>query len=145
MNIGERIRILRKKEGLSQIEFCKKIKLSQGRLSEIEQGKNNPAFDTLVSIKSVFNISLDWLVTGEYSKSNTENIPDNNEIKKINVELCEEEIELIQIYRTLNEREKGKLEGYLDGFMEKSKKTNLGLSSNYQTGKKAVTDEKKHA
>lgn len=36
MTIGDRIKVVRKNEGLNQIEFAKRINVSQGRLSEIE-------------------------------------------------------------------------------------------------------------
>lgn len=82
--VGDRIKDLRKKEGLNQLDFCKKINLSQGRLSEIEKGKNNPSYETLVSIKNIFNVSLDWLVSGEYPKS--DNIISNDQSRIINTE-----------------------------------------------------------
>lgn len=145
MSIGERIKSLRKKEGLNQIEFCKKIKLSQGRLSEIEQGKNNPSYDTLISVKEVFGVSLDWLVTGEYSKTDNVDTLEDGKLQDNMIELSEEEIELVQTYRSLSDRQKGKLEGYLDGFIEKNKNVKKGLSSNYQSGEEAATREKKHA
>jgi DNA-binding XRE family transcriptional regulator len=48
--IGENIRKLRKMAGLTQIEFAKQIGISQGTLSDIEQGNSNPSVDTVLSI-----------------------------------------------------------------------------------------------
>jgi transcriptional regulator with XRE-family HTH domain len=41
---------LRKNAGLTQIEFAKRIGVSQGTLSDIEQGNCNPSIDTVLSI-----------------------------------------------------------------------------------------------
>jgi len=67
--VGKRIKDIRARQGLNQKDFCKIINLSQGRLSEIEQGKNYPSFETLRSIKENFDVSLDWLITGRLSSS----------------------------------------------------------------------------
>ncbi|WP_436240481.1 helix-turn-helix domain-containing protein [Paenibacillus sp. LjRoot56] len=46
INIGPNIRRLRKLNNMNQVEFSSRIGISQGNLSEIEQGNCNPSFDT---------------------------------------------------------------------------------------------------
>ncbi len=65
MEIGKRLKILREKLGLSQSEFAKKIGTSQGYLSELERNLKKPGSDLLLSLKRLFNVSTDWLLTGE--------------------------------------------------------------------------------
>jgi transcriptional regulator with XRE-family HTH domain len=86
--VGSRIKSIRLDQNLNQKEFCNKIKLGQSRLSEIESNKNKPSFDTLLSIKDVFGVSIDWIISGsEYSNDS-------------NSSLSEDEKELLEKYRS---------------------------------------------
>jgi transcriptional regulator with XRE-family HTH domain len=60
--IGLKVRGIRKKHNMNQIEFSKKIGVSQGRLSEIEQDKTKPSADTLMQLRKHFKIDLNWLL-----------------------------------------------------------------------------------
>lgn len=64
IDIGERIRFLRKKSGLTLEQFSSRIGISNPALSRIESGKNNPARSTIVSICREFGVSEEWLRTG---------------------------------------------------------------------------------
>ncbi|MHA7965887.1 helix-turn-helix domain-containing protein [Paenibacillus sp. CAU 1782] len=61
---AERFQYLRKLTGLKQAEFASRINLSQGRLSDIEKGKNKPSADTLVSVAQQFSTDVNWLLMG---------------------------------------------------------------------------------
>lgn len=64
--IGERVKELRTSKHLSQIEFSKHLGISQGFLSDLENGKSSPNSEILLSIKRLFpDVSSDWLLTGE--------------------------------------------------------------------------------
>lgn len=67
--IGQNIRKLRKAVGFTQIEFAKQINVSQGTLSDIEQGNCNPSMDTILSIHNQFEVTLDWLLKGSQRNS----------------------------------------------------------------------------
>jgi transcriptional regulator with XRE-family HTH domain len=62
MTIGERIKIIRKGEGLNQIEFANRISVSQGRLSEIESGVAMPSVETIKLIIKEFSCDVNWLL-----------------------------------------------------------------------------------
>lgn len=64
-NIGMRIKKIRKENNMKQLDFSKRIGISQGTLSEIENGKFKPSIDTLISICKQFDISSDWILTGK--------------------------------------------------------------------------------
>ena len=66
--IGERIKKIRKDKNLNQKSFAKAIGISQGALSEIENSNINPSIETVISIVKQYNISLNWLILGEYNK-----------------------------------------------------------------------------
>ncbi|WP_052339324.1 helix-turn-helix domain-containing protein [Gorillibacterium massiliense] len=61
MTIGDKVKAIRKQHQLSQIAFADTIGISQGRLSEIEQGKTKPSADTLHELRKKFNVDLNWL------------------------------------------------------------------------------------
>jgi transcriptional regulator with XRE-family HTH domain len=60
--IGEKVKRIRKKYKMSQVEFSEKIGISQGRLSEIEQDKTKPSADTLIQLRKYFGVDLNWLL-----------------------------------------------------------------------------------
>ncbi len=60
----ERIRILRKKLGLTQDEFAKKLSLSQNFIAQVESGKKNPSERTILDICREFHISYLWITKG---------------------------------------------------------------------------------
>ena len=61
---GTRIRAIRKKAGLSQIDFSKKICISQGQLSAAENNKMCLSKAVLRLISILFDVNEDWLING---------------------------------------------------------------------------------
>lgn len=61
MNLGNTIKILRKKKGLQQIELAKLCKLSQTYLSQIENNQKEPNISTLKQIALNLNIPLPFI------------------------------------------------------------------------------------
>jgi transcriptional regulator with XRE-family HTH domain len=60
--IGVKVKGIRKKQKMNQVDFSKKIGISQGRLSEIEQDKTKPSAKTLIELRKQFNVDLNWLL-----------------------------------------------------------------------------------
>lgn len=65
MKIGQRIRQVRENNSLKTAAFAKIIGISQGSLSDIENGKTNPRASTLQNLVSSMNVDPLWLLTGE--------------------------------------------------------------------------------
>lgn len=65
VNIGERIKQIRKSYSMSQATFASHIGISQGTLSEIERGKFNPSVETVISISEKMGVKTDWLLRGD--------------------------------------------------------------------------------
>lgn len=63
-SLNERIKELRKKHGLSQKDFAKKIGVSQRSVSWSEQPGNNVPDSTVKSLCMAFNANEDWLRYG---------------------------------------------------------------------------------
>jgi transcriptional regulator with XRE-family HTH domain len=83
---GERIRHLRKKNGLTQTEIAQKVGLKTSAFSCIELSKNKPTSELIIELSSLFNVSTDYLLTGKEDKT-----------------MSHEELELIEIYRNDNQ------------------------------------------
>jgi len=66
--LGARIAALRREAGMSQAELACQLKISSSAVGMYEQGRREPAADTLVAISRVFGISVDYLLTGTPSE-----------------------------------------------------------------------------
>ncbi|MEK5358147.1 helix-turn-helix domain-containing protein [Paenibacillus sp. FSL L8-0709] len=62
--IGDNIKLLRKGMRLTQTDFSKSIGISQGTLSDIEQGHCNPSVETVLSIHEQYGVSLELILKG---------------------------------------------------------------------------------
>lgn len=60
-----RIKEVREAKGLSQADFAEMLNLKRNSISLIEVGKRNPSDRTIVDICDTFNVSEEWLRTGE--------------------------------------------------------------------------------
>ena len=55
---------LRKKAGISQLKLAEKLNVGPSTIGMYEQGRRIPALDMLVQMAKLFDVSLDYLVTG---------------------------------------------------------------------------------
>ena len=90
-NINERIKYLRSVLNITQLEFSKKIYISQSSYGGIETGERKVNDRVIQLISTKFSVSKDWLINGTGEMF----IEDNVDIR----------IEhLIEIYKKLNRR-----------------------------------------
>lgn len=59
---GKRIREIRKKNGLNQAEFAKKIDSTQDMVSRYEKGDIDLSTAMIIKICKTFNVSADYLL-----------------------------------------------------------------------------------
>lgn len=64
ININQRIKEVRKAEGLTLEKFGQRIGITATSCSLLEKGKNNPSNQTIVAICREFGVSKQWLVEG---------------------------------------------------------------------------------
>lgn len=62
MNIGDSIRLNRKKANLTMKQLGERIKLSEQAISQYELGKRNPSLEMLLNISKALNISYGQLI-----------------------------------------------------------------------------------
>jgi len=60
-----RIEEIRKSKGLKKNEFAHMLEITQQSYTNYSQGKRTIPTDLSIKIKQLFNISIDWLLTGE--------------------------------------------------------------------------------
>lgn len=65
MTIGERIREYRKSLGLTMAQFGERLSITGSAVSLIELGNTNPSDRILKAICAEYNVSREWLETGE--------------------------------------------------------------------------------
>lgn len=70
--INQRIADLRKAKRLTQKQFAEKLNVSDKLVSKWEQDGNTPALEDIVNISKIFKLTLDYLIHGKESKSDTE-------------------------------------------------------------------------
>ena len=65
--IGARIASLRHSRGMSQAELAQKLQVSPSAVGMYEQGRREPSAQTLLAIARVFDVSVDYIISGEVS------------------------------------------------------------------------------
>ena len=62
---GKRLSELRKMHDLTILELAEKSGLSKAMISETEAGKNKPSPNLMLALIKLFNVNINWLLTGE--------------------------------------------------------------------------------
>ena len=62
--LANQIMILRKASGMSQSQLAQKLNIGSSAVGMYEQGRRTPAIDILIRMATLFDVSLDYLVTG---------------------------------------------------------------------------------
>ncbi|WP_321310545.1 helix-turn-helix transcriptional regulator [Marinifilum fragile] len=70
-SIVERVKKVRSENKVSQIEFANTLGVSASYIAGLEMGRNSLNQKFLQAIKEKYNVSIDWLMFGEESASNT--------------------------------------------------------------------------
>jgi transcriptional regulator with XRE-family HTH domain len=113
IDIQDRIKAIRTENSLTQLEFSKQIDISRDNLAQIETKKSLPTISTIYNIVKIFNISFDWLITGngkmieEKNSEKTERKMDCDKlIEKLEKQLDRQEREIERLQKRIDELEK---------------------------------------
>lgn len=122
--MNERIKEIRKKEGLSQQKFADKLGIARGNIAAYEVGKNAPSDAVISLICSKFNVNKDWLLTG---KGDMYDVPED-EVAAVVSDLLEEDnpfydliIDIIKVYQQLDSKSKDALQNLIKELLEARK------------------------
>lgn len=78
-DFANKIKELRIKENISQLELAEEFKVSQNTIHKWETGKTEPNHDTLIKLAEYFNVSTDYLLGFEPTEQNMSVV--NNALK----------------------------------------------------------------
>ena len=95
--LGERLKDLLEKNGLTSYQFCKKINLNRSTLSRTLNKNSKPNAKTLQLICNYFKVSEEWFLTGKEKESTNEGAKSSLELeiqKIVKAELQENKKEL---------------------------------------------------
>jgi SOS-response transcriptional repressor LexA len=65
VSVGERIRQVRRNQGLTQKAFADSLGIAQGYLSSIESGRQIPSDTLLIALRHLYRVEERWLSSGE--------------------------------------------------------------------------------
>ena len=108
--IGQRIKERRKELKITQTQIQQETSISSGNLSCIENGKYLPSAVALLELSKILDCSIDWMLTGKSSISESSAILDNKETKLLNG------------FRELSEDDQEELLGLLELKLRKTQK-----------------------
>ncbi|QQK76272.1 helix-turn-helix transcriptional regulator [Salicibibacter cibarius] len=107
MEIGQRIREIRKNTGLTLTELAEKIQISQPYLSQIELGGKQPPIDVIVNICKAIDIPL-----AEFFADEDDHLPTDI-------------LQLIETAKKLSSEEREYLNQFLQSTVKRAKKNDF--------------------
>lgn len=134
--LKERLKELRIEKNLLQKDIANLLNITASAYGFYEQGRRVPDAYTVIKLSKFFNVSSDYLL------GNTDIRLTSNEvlkIKSVKTKLTDEELNILELFRHLNEKEKIKIEGMLEMKVSEANDLKRGMSSNYPSGEEAAT------
>jgi transcriptional regulator with XRE-family HTH domain len=111
--LGDRLKKLRNSRGWTQEDVAKKLGMSRGTYAHYEINKRQPDYATLKTISSLFEVSIDYLLTGEDQQGSSDEMwkelldPQKQIFFKDLMDAPEEKIaELIKFWEIIKDRDK---------------------------------------
>ena len=122
-----RLRDLREDNDLTQKKLCEKLYMNKTTYVNYEQGKRCIPFDLAVTLAEFYHVSLDYLagrtnmkekfVSDKIKKEQLKQLISKKE-EFAKVLFTYDELQLLEHYRTLTERNKGRVEQLVDMLLE---------------------------
>lgn len=63
--IATRLRALRRATAVTQVEFCRRVKIATNTWNQYESAKNRPQLDQAIRIVDAYRVTLDWIYLGD--------------------------------------------------------------------------------
>lgn len=89
--IGERLKTLRENKGLKQNRVAKMLGVHNSTLAKYESGEREPDNETLTKIAEIYEVTLDYLLTGDYKTKSTQSAP-HEQSNVVNIENKKDQI-----------------------------------------------------
>lgn len=118
--LGTKVKLLREKQGLTQIELSQQIGIAQSSLGMIESNKRIPGRNTLKKLGTFFNVSIDYLLSDDENITKSKTVKNETNLK---------EIKLIKEFKKLNEKGKDEAIKRIKELTELSKYNNVEIAA----------------
>ncbi len=106
--LGLRIKKIRKRHGLSQLEYACILSIESKELERIELGKSRPDIKLLYKVESHFEVNDEWLMTGNGRVFKKENWK----------EPIESDLQFLKMYNRLEDSGKKKMINVIKVFLQ---------------------------
>ena len=83
MNLGDKIKQLRKEHNLSQEQLAQKVDSVKSLIWKYEKNQASPSADMIKRIAMIFNVSSDYLLFDESEKENISRISDKGLLRQL--------------------------------------------------------------
>lgn len=146
MNINEKIKNLREKRQLTQVQFAKAAGIAVITLQQYESGKRIPATKQLIKIANAFEMPLDYFTTGWEDKLNNPQQWLTNKEERI---AKNDELSLLNEYRILSPEQKYSIRQNVQNFINSTSSsvpdtiivdTNIDINHPYNILMKKIED-----
>lgn len=108
MTIGERLRILRNEQGITQQQLADRAGISRSNINTWESGKSLPLPDGLIALADCFGCTVDYLLGRE---------SEEGMIVLKTDQYSDDEQEFIKLYRRLSNRQKFAAINFVKGML----------------------------
>lgn len=85
MSLTEKLILLRKQKGLTQMDLAERLDVSRQAVSRWEVGSSAPSTDNLKVLSELYGVTVDYLLNDEQDGSNAQNQSENVCPKKYSV------------------------------------------------------------
>lgn len=97
MEFSERLKILRKEAGLTQVDVAEKLGISQPAYASWERGVKKPTQENLVKLSKILYVSVDYLLGNTENKQTSDVLEDIELLFRMNSKgLSNEEKEIFR-------------------------------------------------
>lgn len=123
MTQGDRVKKVRKSLNLTLERFGEKLGVKKSAISQIENGRNSLTDQMCKAICREFNVSYNWLISGEGDMFNQKDETISDSIDRIMAGENEFHKNLFKTLATLDEKELLSLEKIIDKYLAISNET----------------------
>lgn len=102
-----RIKQLRKEKKITQIRLSIELEVSQETISAYEKGKYFPSAKSLLKLRDIFGVSIDYIL----------GLSDNKYDLLSESDLTEDELYIINLYRKTTPTEQKRALSYIEGYL----------------------------
>ena len=119
----ERLRLLRKKHGYTQVSLAETIGVSKGTVAMWETGKRTPDFDTLIRLSDLFDVRTDYIL-GKSNDSSSAKLSDDDIEQLGRWELESVYTDLMKLYLSLDSFGQKDVENLIKSEVQRCKEQN---------------------